>query len=117
MTSLRESGASEPAGSEMAQEAIIAFAKGLDGQQPQPGAIEIARCIASAALSMTIEPEVSVDVDGALSFDLRTKDGRLVLAELGPDGGLDASVYDRQDKFLKRMPAATADELIASFQG
>ena len=117
MTSLRESGASEPAGSDMAREAIAAFAKGLAGQQPDPSAVETANCIADAALSMTVEPEVTVDVDGDLSFDLRTKDGRLILAELSPDGGLDASVYDRQDKFLKRMPAATADELIACFRG
>ena len=116
MTSLIASGATESAESEMARDAIVVFATGLDGRQPEPGVVETANKIAAAALSMIVGPEVSVDVDGALSFDLRTNDGRLILAELGPDGGLDASVYDSQDKLLKRMPAATAAELIARFQ-
>jgi hypothetical protein len=100
----------------MAHKAIDAFAAGLEGRQAETGAVETANRIAAAALSITVEPEVSVDADGALSFDLRTRDGRLILAELGPDGGLDASIYDAQDKLLKRMPAATAAELIAGFQ-
>ena len=101
----------------MAREAIVAFATGINGRQPEPRVVETANKITSAALSMTVEPEVTLDVDGALSFDLRTGNGHLIIAELSPDGVLDASVYDAQDKLLKRMPAATAAELIARFSG
>ena len=117
MVTLNTSGVTDVAAIEMAQEAVDAFAEGLDGWQPELSVVELAVSITEAALSHTAQPEVSVDVDGALSFDLRTGSGHLILAELSPDGDLDASVYDRQDKFLKRMPAATADELIACFQG
>ena len=104
------------AGQEMAREAIVAFAEGLDGEQPGREAVEIANKIVAAALSMTVEPEVSVDVDGALSFDLRTVSGNLILAELSIDGVLEASVYDQQNELAQRMPSASAAELIARFQ-
>ena len=117
MVNLNTLGVKDTAAIEMAQDAVDAFAVGLEGRQPEPAAVALAVSIVEAALCHTAQPEVSVDVDGALSFDLRTSSGHLILAELSPDGGLDASVYDRQDKFLKRMPAPTADELIACFQG
>ena len=67
------------------------------------------------ATSKTVEPEITVDVDGALSLDLRLSNGWLVLAELGVDGALDASIYDDEDVLIKRLPATTASELIRRF--
>ena len=67
-------------------------------------------------LRRTVEPEITVDVDGALSFDLRLANGWLLLAELDPDGALDASIYDdRQGILIKRLPRTTDSELIAWF--
>ena len=69
-----------------------------------------------AAVEKTVEPEITVDVDGALSFDLRLASGLLLLAELALDGTLDASIYDdRQGVLIKRLPQATDYELIAWF--
>ena len=62
--------------------ALDEFAAGLDGKRPEPLVVEMAARIANAALDKTREPEISVDVDGALSFDLELPDGRLLLAEL-----------------------------------
>ena len=110
-------GAADAGAVERAQEALDAFAKGLDGLQPNYGVVELAASLAEAALSQIPRPEVSFDIDGELSFDLRTASGHLIFAELTPHGALDASVYDRQDKLVKRMTSATAEELIAWFQG
>ncbi len=100
----------------MAQEALDAFAEGLDGRQPGLEVVELAANIANAALSHIPHPEVAFDVDGALSFDLRTASGYLIFAELTTDGALDASVYDAQNNLTQRMPSATAVELTAWFR-
>ena len=68
------------------------FAGGVDGVLPNDDALGAARRLAEAA-SATVSPEITVDVDGALSFDLRLRDGSLLLAELSAAGALDASVY------------------------
>ena len=101
----------------MAQDALDAFAEGLDGRLAGFAAVELAAKIANAALSYTVQPEITLDVDGALSFDLRTSAGHLILAELSLEGDLDASIYDQQDKLVRRMPSATGAELIAWFRG
>lgn len=44
--------------------ALDEFAAGIDGKRPEPGVVEM------AALANIREPEISVDGDGALSFDL-----------------------------------------------
>lgn len=117
MVTLNTSGVTDVAAIEMAQEAVDAFAGGLDGRQPEPSVVDLAVSIAEAALFHTAQPEVTLDVDGALSFDLRTGSGHLILAELSPGGVLDASVYDRQDRLAQRMPSASAEKLIAWFCG
>ena len=91
------------------------FAKGpAAGAQPESWVVEMARSISKAAVDNTVQPDISVDPDdGELSFDLRLSDGRLVLADLENDGALDASVYDRENKPLKRLRQATAKQLIA----
>ena len=96
--------------------AIRAFSIGHEGKRPSVSVVSMADRIAKAAGDKTVEPEITVDVDGALSFDLRLSNGWLVLAELDLDGALDASIYDdRQGILIKRLPQATDSELIAWF--
>ena len=63
--------------------AILTFSRGIEGVRPDPSTVDIATRVSAAAHEKTIEPEITVDVDGALSFDLRLASGLLVLAELG----------------------------------
>ena len=96
--------------------AIHSFSKGFEGKRPAAAVIKAASNIAAAAIEKTIEPEITVDVDGALSFDLRLASGYLVFAELDIDGTLDASIYnDREGILIKRMPQTTDSELIKWF--
>lgn len=96
--------------------AVRAFAEGIDGACPAPSVIDAAARIAVASLQETVEPEITVDVDGALSFDLRLANGFLLLAELDTDGGIDASIYDdHQGALIERLPHTTASELIKRF--
>ena len=97
------------------QLALEEFATGVEGASRPAGTIvDTARRVAEAARD-TVDPEISVDVDGALSFDLRLANGWLVLAELDPDGSLDASIYDQNGHLVKRLPRATEAALIDSF--
>ena len=116
MATLNAPGA-DAAATGMAQEALDAFTNGLNGRQPDPAVIEIAAQIANAALTHTTQPEITLDLDGALSFDLRTPSGNLILAELTPNGALDASIFDRQNNPLQRLPSATPADLTAWFRG
>ena len=96
--------------------AVRAFSIGHEGKRPVASVVSIADRVAKAAVDKTVEPEITVDVDGALSFDLRLANGWLVLAELDPEGALDASIYDdRQGILIKRLPHTTDSELIAWF--
>ena len=96
--------------------AVRAFSIGHEGKRPVASAVSMAVRVAKAAVDKTVKPEVTVDVDGALSFDLRLANGWLVLAEMDPDGALDASIYDdRQGILIKRLPHTTDSELIARF--
>ena len=42
----------------------------------------------------THQPEITIDVDGALSFDLRLTSGLLMFAELAIDGKLDITILN-----------------------
>ena len=96
--------------------AIRAFSIGHEGKRPSAKVVSMADRIARAAADKTVEPEITVDVDGALSFDLRLASGWLLLAELNLDGILDASIYDdHRGVLIKRLPQATDSELIAWF--
>lgn len=89
------------------------FAAGLDGVIPSPETVAIAGRLAQAVLSYTAEPALAVDVDGALSFDLRLTNGLLLLAELSVAGTLDAGVYaPAAGKEIRHFPRATADQLL-----
>ena len=97
------------------------FSQGLVGKQPSLDAVRKAARIVRAALKFTLRPEFNVDEeDGDIEFDLRLKDGTLVMANLFPDGTIDASVYDDSQgipvKRIKRWPSATADELVDLFE-
>ena len=97
--------------------AVSEFALGIDGVKPGDAVVAIATRIVQAAIMHTADFEISVDVDGALSFVLRLNDGRLVLAELNPDGSIDTSRYDDdRGTNVKRLPRATAEDLINLFQ-
>ena len=85
--------------------AVQEFAAGVDGVRLGDAVVAMATRIVQAVLERTADAEISVDVDGALSFVLRLTDGRLVLAELNPDGTIDASKYDDdQGTNVKRLP-------------
>ena len=94
---------------------LVEFAKGLDGVEPKSWVVDMAARLTQAVLD-TVDPEVTVDVDGALSFDLRLADGQLVLAELELNGTLDASVYDQHGVLTTRLPQATESDLLALFK-
>ena len=70
------------------------FSLGLDGERPDRDVVEMAHRLVQGAREKTNEPEISVDVDGALSFDLRLASGLLMFAELEVNGILDFTVLD-----------------------
>ena len=96
--------------------AVREFSDGLGGVRPADATIGVASRVAEAALAKTVEPEITVDVDGALSFDLRLANGLLLLAELDLSGELDASIYDdRKGILIKRLPHATESDVVGWF--
>ncbi len=101
-----------------AHPAVVEFARGVDGVSPVADVMETAIRITKAALAGTVEPEISVDEDGALSLDLRLSSGLRMLAELPIDGSLDVGIYDDRDsgqraREVEYLSDATADDLIA----
>ena len=94
---------------------IHEFALGLAGTQPDRSVVEMAARIVRAAHDFTIGHHITVDAqDGELDFHLRLADGLLVMANLFPDGTIDASVYDDSQgapvTMVKRMRRATTSE-------
>ena len=82
---------------------------------PSPGVVRLARRLSIAALSKTHEPEITVDVDGAVSFDLRLANGMLMFAELKADGTLNLSVLDdrgQDARVVRHLPSATESEFV-----
>ena len=94
------------------------FADGLEGSaRPSPEVVGIASRITEVARAKTVQPEISVDIDGALSFDLRLASGLLLVAELDADGTLEALLIDdERDVIVKRLPNTDAATLIALFE-
>lgn len=98
--------------------AVHEFAQGLDGVQPAAEVVDMATEIVQVALDRLVEPEFSVDVDGALFFDLRLTNGLLLFAELAVDGSLDVRVYDDRAasgelETVHRLPQAAAADFIS----
>ena len=91
------------------------FALGLDGIQPDDTVVGMAARIVRAVHDFTIGPHITVDDEGGeLDLHLRLADGLLVMANLFPDGTIDASVYDDSHgvpvKVVKRMRRSTTSE-------
>lgn len=70
------------------------FSLGMDGERPSRDVVDMANRLVQVAKERTDEPEITVDVDGALSFDLRLASGQLMFAELEVNGILDFTVLD-----------------------
>ena len=95
--------------------AVHEFAQGVDGVRPAAGVVSMAARIVQTAYDFTIGPHITVDgEDGDLDFHLRLTGGLLVMANLFPDGTIDASVYDDSKgvpvKTVRRMRRATTSE-------
>ena len=89
------------------------FAAGVEGVRPGRSVVAMANRLVKAARQRTVAPEIAVDVDGALSFDLRLSNGLLLLAELSVNGNLDASVYDdAAGERAQRLPRATEGQFM-----
>ena len=76
--------------------------------------VTMAAHIVQAALENTVGPEITVDDEEGIDFHLRLTNGLLVMANVFPDGTIDASVYDDSQgvpvKTVKRMRRGTATE-------
>lgn len=101
-----------PSLSSIVEAQLEEFSAGMDGVRPSERAVRIATVLCEAAVQYVENPEITVDVDGELSFDLRLKDGRLVFAELGLDGRLDVGVYGSDNKMLEHDAHATCDYFV-----
>ena len=91
------------------------FALGLGGIQPYDTVVEMAERVVRAVHDFTIGPCITVDDEGGeLDLQLRLNNGLLVMANLFPDGTIDASVYDDSQgipvKTVKRMRRSTTSE-------
>lgn len=93
---------------------VSEFAQGVDGMAPADAVIEMATRVVQAALDSTVGPEITVDDEEGIDFHLRLTNGLLVMANVFPDGTIDASVYDDSQgipvKTVKRMRRGTATE-------
>ena len=95
---------------------LYQFSIGNEGVKPDESVVQLAERLTRAALRHCDEPEITLDIDGELSFDLRLKDNRLILAELALDGLIDASVYDGGNKLLERMPHTSEVKFLAALK-
>lgn len=102
---------------------VYEFARGVDGRTPKLHVVEEAARVVQAAANHTDGPHITVDdEDGDLDFHLRLNNGLLVMANLFPDGTIDASVYDDSQgipvKTVRRMlqSETSADDLICLFE-
>lgn len=92
------------------------FAVGVGGKVPSRRTQDAARRIATEASKYTKHPDLTVDVDGALSFDMRAMDGRVVFAEMDIDGGLDVGVYSDAGQMLDHDAQATEAVFFAAIK-
>ena len=99
------------------------FSRGVDDAPPRGSVVQMADRIVSAALIYTTGTHITFDnEEGYLDFHLRLSDGLLVMANVFPDGGIDASVYDDSQgppvRVVRRMRRGTTtdEELVVLFR-
>ena len=85
--------------------ALVAFSAGTEAVRPERAVVDAAKEIALAAVRYTRDPEITVDVDGELSFDLRLANERLLLAELGINGRAHVGIHDENDRLAEHHTA------------
>ena len=101
-----ENGTDVPASlPEKIEAALAAFAAGTETARPERAVVAAAADISIAAVRYTHEPEITVDGDGELSFDLRLSNGRLLLAELGINGRVHVGIHDEDDRLADHNTA------------
>ena len=116
------------AGATLSQETTLhhvvnEFAQGVEGDVPTENAVRMADRIVCTALFYTTGTHITFDDDeGYLDFHLRLGNGLLVMANVFPDGGVDASVYDDSQgspvQVVRRMRrgTTTGGELVDLFR-
>ena len=95
--------------------ALGEFSCGSSAHPPSQHVLSVARRLSEAVIASTIEPEITVDVDGALAFDLRLPSGLLMFAELQVDGSLSLTVLDDSGKdtsVVQHVPSATEPQFL-----
>jgi hypothetical protein len=96
--------------------ALVDFAKGKEGDCPNAETRTRASRLVEIATHRTENPDIHVDFEGALSFDLRLPNGQWLFAELFINGNLDVSVYDDDsDKWTVNWPCATESQFVGLF--
>lgn len=91
------------------------FSFGLDGGRPDNHVVDLADRLVQKVREHTEEPEITIDVDGALSFDLRLTSGLLVFAELAIVGALEVTVLNdsgSRSRVVKHLPGATESAFV-----
>ena len=91
------------------------FSLGLDGNRPDDHIVDLADRLVLEARQQTDEPEITIDVDGALSFDLRLTSGLLMFAELAIGGTLTITILNdsgRETRVVRHLLAATESEFV-----
>ena len=90
------------------------FTAGVQADQPPTKeVVDMATRILQVAVENAPVPDVIVDAAGALSFDMRLNDRRLIMAELEADGSINVGEYDAQDELIKFIPLATEAEFVS----
>ena len=96
------------------QAALNSFESGIDGIRPSVPVVQMAWRLAREIARSVNVPDITLDVDGELSFYLRLGNGHLIMAELTVYGTIDASIYDEDDRLLHRLRRATEEEFISA---
>ena len=90
--------------------ALAEFSRESNASPPSRPVVSLAGRLSEAVINNTIEPEITVDVDGALAFDLRLRNGLLMFAELQADGSLSVTILDdrgEETSVVDHLPTAT----------
>ena len=95
--------------------ALEEFSCGSNACPPSRSVVDLAGRLSEAVINNTIEPEITIDVDGALAFDLRLRSGLLMFAELQTDGSLCVTILDdrgEETSVVDHLPSATEPQFM-----